>query len=193
MAVQEYPFALGETIFQEGSAGCGFTWSWRGRCAILRRSSLGREVSVGVIGRGEVFGEYALLPPHRNTATCRAASPVRLLRLPLLPIKPILTIRFGTGVRLKNWLRLHGLLTYLREQTFLGFMSAPSALAHLDRLEPMEFAPCERSRRKVWVGPLVLHRERARLLASADRRDGRTAARTGTGRLLWGAGVGGVR
>jgi CRP-like cAMP-binding protein len=40
---------------------------------------------------------------------------------------------------LKNWLRLHTTLRYWRDQTFLGFLSAPSALALLDRVRPVTF------------------------------------------------------
>ena len=36
---------------------------------------------------GDVFGEYALLAPGNNTATCRTAAPSRLLRLPLAPLQ----------------------------------------------------------------------------------------------------------
>ena len=49
---------------------------------ILRQSGW-REVSLGMLVSGDVFGEYALLfPPGNNTATCRTASLPRLLRLP---------------------------------------------------------------------------------------------------------------
>ena len=43
------------------------------------------------------------------------------------------------AANLKNWLRLHGLLGYLREQAFLGFMSAPGALTYLDLVQPATF------------------------------------------------------
>src|ERR1051325_12131932 len=108
---RELPFAVGETIFQEGSAGVWVYLILDGRVRILRRSGRGKEVTVGVLGNGEIFGEYALLPPHRNTATCRAASAVCLLRLPLLPLMPLLVALAETGPSLKTWLRLHALLS----------------------------------------------------------------------------------
>jgi CRP-like cAMP-binding protein len=135
---QELSFALGETIFQEGSAGVWIYLLLDGRVRILRRSNSNRDVTVGSLGPGEIFGEHALLKPHRNIATCRAATALRVLRLPLLPLMPLLSTHPEIGPGLKNWLRLHALLGYLREQSFLGFMSAPSALKFLDRLQPME-------------------------------------------------------
>ncbi len=136
---QELTAATGETLFQEGSAG---TWAYLvldGRVRVLRRAPGGREISLGQFGPGEVFGEYALLPPHRNTATCRAAGPARLLALPLLPPLSVLATLPGVASHFKNWLRLHGLVSYLRDRVFLGFMSAPSALKFLDRLRPVTF------------------------------------------------------
>jgi CRP-like cAMP-binding protein len=138
-AGQELTLATGETIFQEGAAG---VWAYvvlEGSVRLVRRSERGHEISLGRIGPGELFGEYALLPPHRDTASCRAASPVRLWSLPLLPLRPALAAIPGLVSNLKRWLRLHALLRYLRQQAFLGFMSAPSALKYLDFLRPMSF------------------------------------------------------
>jgi subfamily B ATP-binding cassette protein HlyB/CyaB len=138
-AGQELTLATGETIFQEGAAGVWAYLVLKGSVRLVRRSQQGREISLGRIGPGELFGEYALLPPHRNTASCRAASPVRLLSLPLLPLQPVLAAIPGVSPSLKSWLRLHGLLGYLRDQAFLGFMSGPSALTYLDCLRPVSF------------------------------------------------------
>src|SRR5204863_4750801 len=88
---------------------------------------------------GDLFGEYALLPPGRNTATCRTAAPSRLLRLPLAPLRTALQAHKPVWKNLKNWLRLHTLLHFCRERAFLGFMSAESGLKLLDRLKPATF------------------------------------------------------
>jgi CRP-like cAMP-binding protein len=88
---------------------------------------------------GDAFGEYALLPPGNNTATCRTAAPSRLLRLPLAPLAAALRDLPPVWNNLKNWLRLHTLLHFHRERTFLGFMSAESGLKLHDRLIPAAF------------------------------------------------------
>jgi CRP-like cAMP-binding protein/predicted double-glycine peptidase len=140
-AGQEASFATGETIFQEGSRG---EWAYLvldGRVRVLKRSAKGREVPLGALNPGELFGEYALLPPHQNTATCRAAAPTELVRLPLAALARLLQPVQGLRRNLKNWLRLHGLAAHLRGRTFLGFLSAPSALKFLDRLEADSFRP----------------------------------------------------
>ncbi len=137
-AGQEIACATGETIFQENTPGAWVYLVRAGKVRVLRQSGQ-RELTLGTLGPGDVFGEYGLLPPGRNTATCRTAAPARLLRLPLAPLRTAVQGVKPVWKNLKNWLRLHTLLHYRREQTFLGFMSAESALKLLDRLQPAAF------------------------------------------------------
>lgn len=133
-------FATGETILQEGTAATWACLVLSGRVRVLRVAASRREVSLGDYQPGEVFGEYGLLSPNRNTATCRASSATRILRLPLAELASIINANLQLRANLKSWLRLHGLLGYLRERAFLGFMSAGSALMYLDHLKPVSFA-----------------------------------------------------
>src|SRR4051812_19640215 len=64
---------LGETLFQAGTPGCHVYLVQAGRVRVLRLTKEGRELVLGTFGPGELFGEYALLPPGLNTATCRVA------------------------------------------------------------------------------------------------------------------------
>lgn len=138
-AGQEYDCASGVTIFQENTPGAWIYLVVSGRVRIVRQFG-DREITLGMLQPGDLFGEYALLPPGHNTATCRTAAPSLLLRLPLTPLRPALQAQKPVWKNLKNWLRLHTLLHFWRERAFLGFMSAESGLRLLDRLEPMTFA-----------------------------------------------------
>jgi ATP-binding cassette subfamily B protein len=135
---QEVAFATGELIFQEGTPGAWTYLVLDGRVRIVRQSGQ-REVSLGVLQSGDLFGEYALLPPGLNTATCRSAAPSRLLRLPLAPAREAAQEMGPVWTNLKNWLRLHTLLHFSRGRAFLGFMSAGSGLKLHDRLRPASF------------------------------------------------------
>jgi CRP-like cAMP-binding protein len=135
---QEIDCLCGFTLFQENTPGAWVHLVRAGRVRIVRQSGR-REVSLGVLQPGDVFGEYALLSPGNNTATCRTAAPTRLLRLPLTPLRAVLQEVPPVWENLKNWLRLHTLLHFRRERTFLGFMSGESALRLHDRLRPTDF------------------------------------------------------
>jgi CRP-like cAMP-binding protein len=135
---QEIDCASGVTLFQENTPGAWVHFVREGRVRIVRQSRW-REISLGMLLPGDVFGEYALLPPGNNTATCRTAAPARLLRLPLAPLRIAVEQMPPVLRNLKNWLRLHTLLHFQRERTFLGFMSAESGLKLHDRLRQGSF------------------------------------------------------
>jgi CRP-like cAMP-binding protein len=137
-AGQEIDCPSGFTLFQENTPGAWVHLVRTGRVRILRQSGR-REVSLGMLLPGDVFGEYALLAPGNNTATCRTAAPSRLVRLPLAPLRAALQEQHPVWRNLKNWLRLHTLLHFHRERTFLGFMSVESGLRLHDRLRPAAF------------------------------------------------------
>jgi CRP-like cAMP-binding protein len=137
-AGQEIDCPAGFTLFQENTPGAWVHLIRAGRVRVLRHSGR-REISLGMLAPGEVFGEYALLPPGNNTATCRTAAPSQLLRLPLAPLRSAVEGLPSVWKNLKNWLRLHTLLHYHQERTFLGFMSAESGLKLHDRLQPASF------------------------------------------------------
>jgi CRP-like cAMP-binding protein len=135
---REIACATGETVFQENTPGAWVYLVRAGRVRLLREMGR-RELTLGMLSAGDVFGEYALLPPGRNTATCRAAVPSRLLRLPLAPLRAAVQAMQPVWKNLKNWLRLHTLVHFRRERSFLGFMSAESGLKLLDRLKAAAF------------------------------------------------------
>ena len=148
-AGQEIDCPAGFALFQENTPGAWVHLVRAGRVRILRRSGR-RELSLGMLLPGDLFGEDALLPPGSNTATCRTAAPSRLLRLPLAPLRGALQGLPPVWKNLKNWLRLHTLLHFRRERTFLGFMSGESALRLHDRLRPADFPAGRPSRRTGW-------------------------------------------
>src|SRR5271166_6097593 len=113
-AGQEVDYAVGETIFQENSPGAWVYLVRAGRVRILRRSGP-REITLGTLLPGDVFGEYALLRPFRNTATCRTCAATRLLRLPMAPLRSAVQAMPSAWMNMKNWLRLHTLLHFQRE------------------------------------------------------------------------------
>lgn len=139
----ECAVAAGETLFTAGSVGTHAYFVLAGRVRVLRQGQGGREIALGTHGPGEVFGEYALLAPGRNTATCRVADPGRVLCLPLGPLRDAVAPLLAGRSQLKDWLRLHFVLAHLRGRPSLGFMSGPSFLPLLEQLGSARFAAGE--------------------------------------------------
>jgi CRP-like cAMP-binding protein len=136
---REVTAAVGDTLFQAGTPGQDVYLVRQGAVRVLRPNKAGRDLSLGQFRPGDLFGEYALVPPGLNVSTCRVSSAGRLLRLPLGPLREAVAGRPEVQAHLKTWLRLHGLLCYLRDGPFLGFMSATSLLPLLDRFQTVRF------------------------------------------------------
>lgn len=190
-ANQELAVATGETLFQARTQG---TWAYlvlEGQVRILRPHGRHNERTVGMLGPGDLFGEYALVPPGKNMATCRAAGPARLLRLPLGPLEAAVAARPEVKTNLKNWLRLHATVQYLRDRCFLGFLSGPSALALVDHLE-MVTLQAGRTLREVSPEPdrwyfISAGRIRLKEGASGAGRTLKAGECFGEAALLWGS------
>lgn len=134
---------VGETVFEAGTPGRYAYIVLAGRARVFKSAEGGREVSLGTFGPSEVFGEYALVPPHVNTATCRAAGDVRLLRLPLSPVRKQLKRRAAGDPSIKDWMRLHAIVRQVRGQAALGFQSATSFVPLLESCQEVTFSAGE--------------------------------------------------
>lgn len=134
-------FDTGEVLFLEGTTAAWVHFLVEGRVRIVRRTESGREVSLGMVREGELFGEYVLLSPHQHTATCRAASRCRVLRMPVGPLRTVLSQSNVDGNLLKPLIRLHASMGFATGRHFLGFMSARSALTYSEFLKREQFRP----------------------------------------------------
>src|SRR5262249_5502783 len=76
-----------QPLFAAGSPGTHVFLISSGTVRVWQPGKGGREISLGTLRAGEMFGEYALLPPGLNTATCRGAEAGQVLRLPLAPLR----------------------------------------------------------------------------------------------------------
>ena len=75
----ELPF--GSTIVEEGDEADAFFVLAFGAARVLKRAPNGEEVALNTLHRGDTFGEAGLLEQSTRTATVRASSEVRVLRL----------------------------------------------------------------------------------------------------------------
>jgi CRP-like cAMP-binding protein len=73
-------YESGATIVRQGAPADKFFIIVDGEVTVLRDSGQG-EVPVATLGRGQFFGEIAILQDTPRTATARATSPVTLLTM----------------------------------------------------------------------------------------------------------------
>lgn len=68
----------GETLFVKGDPGDALYGVRRGQVAITTTTSTGRQLTLNILGAGDVFGEIALLDGHPRSADAVASGPVEL-------------------------------------------------------------------------------------------------------------------
>lgn len=73
--------AVGETVFREGDPAREMYVVLDGEMEVLKKSRRGRETRVAILGPNDCFGEMSIIDMQPRSATVRALSPTRLLRI----------------------------------------------------------------------------------------------------------------
>jgi CRP-like cAMP-binding protein/predicted double-glycine peptidase len=132
---------FGDVVFRQGHAPDAYYVLAAGSARVLVEGDDGQEVSLNVLRAGDAFGEGALLEGTPRTATVRASSPLRLLRLDRSVFQAIIdvypdvaaTLRASQRARqINDFLRLHSAFAVVpREMTI-------ELIDHFDELELTE-------------------------------------------------------
>src|SRR5262245_1265204 len=70
MRMQRVPYSAGDTVIRQGDEGDYFYANVDGRCVVTRETPLNREgVKLAELGKGDTFGEEALISGARRNAT----------------------------------------------------------------------------------------------------------------------------
>ncbi|MEC4749763.1 cyclic nucleotide-binding domain-containing protein [Methylomicrobium sp. Wu6] len=81
-ALEEVVVEKGDTIIEQGAVGDYFYFLKSGQCAVLRRPTPNsKDIRLGVLEKGDIFGEDALITDAPRMVSITALSDVTLLRL----------------------------------------------------------------------------------------------------------------
>jgi ABC-type bacteriocin/lantibiotic exporter with double-glycine peptidase domain/CRP-like cAMP-binding protein len=117
-------FAFGQSIIRQGDPPDGFYVLTSGLARVVQLQEGGEEIALGVLRRGDSFGEAALLTGEQRTATVRASSEVGVLRLEPAVFRAILQVYPEVE---------HALQLQARSRHLENFLRAHSAFSHLPR------------------------------------------------------------
>jgi CRP/FNR family transcriptional regulator, cyclic AMP receptor protein len=96
----ERSFGHGQTIFRRGDPGSSLLAVLEGQVRIGVCSESGKEITLGIVGQGELFGEIAVIDGAGRTADATAIGSCRLLVLDRRDFLPFLERCPGVAVRL---------------------------------------------------------------------------------------------
>ena len=169
----DYPF--GGVIVREGEDPDGFYVITAGTARALKLGDGGVEVSLTVLGAGDVFGERALLERTPRTATVRASSPVEALRLDRAVFDALVRRHPQIRHALELSVRRHELNDFLRLHSPFKRLSADSLMRMTRELEAVDVAHGERLIRQGDPAESMYIVRSGRLLARhVDAHDGKT-------------------
>lgn len=135
-------FDMGEVLFREREQATSLYVLKSGRVRIIRKSEHSQEITLSTAHAGELIGDYSLLSPHIYPATGRVSADGQIWQIPIHRTLELWDATFSKA-SLRPWLQLQFLIRFLRNEAYLGFMSAPSFLQLLDQGVRMEFAAGE--------------------------------------------------
>ena len=134
-AFEPVTFAFGDVIVRQGDAADALLVIGRGRARVLTTGDDGREVVLGALKPGDVFGESALLHHSARTATVRASGEVLAWRLERGVVEGLLRVR----PEARAWLELQStereLAAFFRQFTAFKTLPAPLLETLLHALE----------------------------------------------------------
>jgi len=129
--LDERTYKSGDLVFTEGEKGAEMFIVQEGK-VIVTRQVAGTEVFLATVGRGDFFGEMAVLESLPRSATCRALDDTRLLAIRtgelLMKIRRDPTFAFEMLQHMSRRIR------YLDDQLALIMESEKLSREELDRL-----------------------------------------------------------
>jgi len=124
--------AKGAVLTAEGVPGDAMYLVISGDLEVVKRSATG-DIPIARLGPGQIVGEMAVLESRPRTASVRATSPVRVLRIPGATLLELLRTRPGASISMIRTVsgRLRNTESMLREREKLAALGTLSAgLAH---------------------------------------------------------------
>ena len=131
-------FTFGETIVEEGAPADAFFVLASGRARIVKRSERGEEIPLDTLRPGDSFGEMGLLEHSTRTATVRASSDVRALRLDKSVFEALVSQSPEIRRALELQIRHRRLSNFFHNFTPFARLPADALRLLLDDLKPVE-------------------------------------------------------
>jgi ABC-type bacteriocin/lantibiotic exporter with double-glycine peptidase domain/CRP-like cAMP-binding protein len=131
---------FGEVVFRQGQTPDAYYVVADGTARVLVDGDDGDEVSLSVVHPGDAFGEGALLEGTPQTATVRASSPLRLLRLDRGVFEAIVSVYPSVAEAFKGAERARHIRDFLRQHSAFAVLPREITVAVIRRFDELVLA-----------------------------------------------------
>ena len=136
-------FSMGEILINEGDPGDCAYLLYSGRARVFKQNQDGKPVTLGLLTRGDLFGEYAIIKQDVRSASVRAAEDVVLFRIDRGDFQQLLDDHPELHPYFERFMQERAIINFLRLATFMGTLPPQQIASLLDRLEERSFAAGE--------------------------------------------------
>jgi ABC-type bacteriocin/lantibiotic exporter with double-glycine peptidase domain/CRP-like cAMP-binding protein len=134
-------YGFGEVIVREGESADAFYVITDGLARVVRLLGDGNEVALGTLGRGDCFGETALVTGGARTATVRASRAVQALRLHASVFLGLVRAHPEVREAFEALARTHLLWDFLRRNPAFSRLSDAGFARFVAAFEPVDVEP----------------------------------------------------
>ncbi|NLB94643.1 MAG: cyclic nucleotide-binding domain-containing protein [Armatimonadetes bacterium] len=140
---EEVHFTLGKLVCRAGDEADAFYIVADGRARVVAESDSGPDLTVGMLNRGDHFGEQGLLTTSRRQYTIRAGGDLSLLRLSKTVFEEILEARPALRAYFTKYITETSVRNFLKMCTAFAPMSPAEIRDLLGCIQIVEFGPEE--------------------------------------------------
>lgn len=134
-----YGYDLGATVINRGEPADSFYVIYSGKARVLGVTAEETEITLATLGKGDFFGERALLQEESRTATIRAASELVVAKL----MKADFVALLETDTRIRDYLHEYlshtAICNFLRQFSVFSALTAKEITLWLDQLHHEDF------------------------------------------------------
>jgi ATP-binding cassette, subfamily B, bacterial HlyB/CyaB len=138
-AIEVVSVPLGETVITEGEAGDCAYLIHSGKVRVFRLTESGRAMTLGTLGPGDLFGEYAVLRNEVRSASVRVSQDATLLRIRQADFLSLVRAEPALKDSLEKLISQRTLMDFLRLETILQAVPVRQLLSVSDRFREEEF------------------------------------------------------
>ena len=132
-------FRIGINICKQGDPGDAAFLVYSGRLRVLQTSGSGEDVTIGLLRRGDFFGERAILTEEPRNATIRASEDAVVLRFPRQSFLAFLKERPSLVSYFEGLIEDRALVTFLRANTVFRSVPPKQIREAVEQFQPCRF------------------------------------------------------
>lgn len=132
-------FAMGENIVNLGEMGDCAYLIYSGRVRVFRQDKDGKQITMGILSRGDLFGERSIIKEEPRISSVRASDDVVALRIDRADFKGFLQGNPELIPYFEKFFQDYAITTFLRLNTFIGNLPPNQVKELLHQLEESSF------------------------------------------------------